>query len=58
MQHPRTERCPVSVNIPPMQFKDAKLAETVLSAVASSGLAPSRLDLEITEGTLLDNCRH
>lgn len=49
------ETLSVSVNVSPLQFKDAKLAETVLSAVASSGLAPSRLDLEITEGTLLDN---
>lgn len=45
----------VSVNVSPLQFRDAKLAEIVLSAVASSGLAPSRLDLEITEGALLDN---
>ena len=49
------ETLSVSVNVSPLQFKDAKLAETVLSAVASSGLASSRLDLEITEGTLLDN---
>jgi diguanylate cyclase (GGDEF)-like protein len=45
----------LSVNISPVQFRDGKLVPTVTSALAASGLDPSRLDLEITEGALLDN---
>jgi len=45
----------VSVNLSPLQFKSPKLVETIASALASAGLAPHRLDLEITEGALMDN---
>jgi len=45
----------VSVNLSPLQFKSPKLAETIASALASAGLAPHRLDLEITEGALMDD---
>ena len=43
----------VSVNLSPAQFKSARLSETVMLALASSGLSPRRLELEITEGVLL-----
>ncbi len=43
----------VAVNLSPAQFKSKKLVETVASALATSGLAPKRLELEITEGVLL-----
>ena len=45
----------VAVNVSPIQFRGAKLVETVASALARSGLEASRLELEITEGALLDN---
>ena len=45
----------LAVNVSPVQFRGAKLVDTVTSALARSGLAPSRLELEITEGALLDN---
>ena len=44
----------VAVNISPLQFKGGKLADTVASALAQSGLPAERLELEITEGALLD----
>ena len=44
----------VAVNISAHQFKGGRLVETVLSALSSTGLAPARLELEITEGALLD----
>lgn len=44
----------VSVNLSPMQFLKGGLASTVMSALASSGLSPSRLELEITESVLLE----
>ena len=45
----------VAVNISPVQFKSETLVETVLSALALSGLPAQRLEIEITEGALLDN---
>jgi len=44
----------VSVNLSPLQFSKGNLVSTVVSALASSGLAASRLDLEITESVLLE----
>ena len=43
----------VAVNLSPVQFKTKGLALAVASALAASGLAPNRLELEITEGVLL-----
>ena len=43
----------VAVNLSPVQFGDKGLSETVDAALASAGLAPERLELEITEGVLL-----
>ena len=38
-----------------MQFKSRKLVETITLALTNSGLAPERLELEITESVLLHN---
>ena len=43
----------VAVNLSPVQFKSPVLVHTVVSALATSGLSPSRLELEITESVLL-----
>ena len=43
----------VAVNLSPTQFKSKKLVQVIASALASSGLPPRRLELEITEGVLL-----
>ena len=43
----------VAVNLSPIQFGAANLTQTVISALAQSGLAPQRLELEITESALL-----
>lgn len=43
----------IAVNVSPIQFRIPSLAATVRSALAESGLAPNRLELEITEGVLL-----
>jgi predicted signal transduction protein with EAL and GGDEF domain len=45
----------VSVNLSPAQFKSRHLLQTVLSALASTGLAPKRLELEITESAMLQD---
>jgi diguanylate cyclase (GGDEF)-like protein len=44
----------VSVNLSPLQFAKGNLVSTVMSALASSGLSSSRLELEITESVLLE----
>ena len=43
----------IAVNLSPAQFKSKKLVEMVASALRTSGLASNRLELEITEGLLL-----
>jgi EAL domain-containing protein (putative c-di-GMP-specific phosphodiesterase class I) len=43
----------VAINLSPAQFKSPKLLASVVSALSESGLAPSRLELEITESVLL-----
>lgn len=45
----------VAVNVSPAQFKSDRLVETIVSALAMSGLAADRLEIEITEGVLLQN---
>ena len=45
----------VAINISPIQFKSRSLVQAVFSALAVSGLTPSRLELEITESVLLQN---
>ena len=45
----------MSVNISPVQFKQRDLVDVVRRALADSGLQPERLELEITEGVLLQN---
>ena len=47
------EEIAVAVNLSAIQFGAANLTQTVISALAQSGLAPQRLELEITESTLL-----
>ena len=45
----------VAVNISPAHFCDTALVQTVMDALAASGLPPNRLELEITETNLLQN---
>jgi diguanylate cyclase (GGDEF)-like protein len=45
----------VAVNISPIQFRSPNLAAVVLQALARSGIAPNRLELEITESLFIDN---
>jgi EAL domain-containing protein (putative c-di-GMP-specific phosphodiesterase class I) len=45
----------VAVNLSPMQFIGGGLLDAVREALNSSGLAPERLELEITETTLLQD---
>src|SRR6185437_8960254 len=44
----------ISVNLSPLQFSKGNLVSTVVSALANSGLAATRLELEITESVLLE----
>jgi diguanylate cyclase (GGDEF)-like protein len=45
----------MSVNISPVQFKQPNLIDAVRRALADSRLEPERLELEVTEGVLLQN---
>ncbi|MCZ8313284.1 PAS-domain containing protein [Phreatobacter sp.] len=46
---------PVAINLSPVQFKDRQLVDMVRRVLAETGLAPGRLELEITEAVLLQN---
>jgi EAL domain-containing protein (putative c-di-GMP-specific phosphodiesterase class I) len=43
----------IAVNLSPIQFRNPGFVQVVLGALAASGLAADRLELEITESTLL-----
>ncbi|MGO4872948.1 MAG: putative bifunctional diguanylate cyclase/phosphodiesterase [Roseiarcus sp.] len=43
----------IAVNLSAIQFRTPNLVNTVIGALAHSGLAPERLELEITESVLL-----
>jgi diguanylate cyclase (GGDEF)-like protein/PAS domain S-box-containing protein len=52
------EHVAVAVNLSPIQFKSHALPAIVRSILGDSGLAADRLELEITEGVLLNNDEH
>jgi EAL domain-containing protein (putative c-di-GMP-specific phosphodiesterase class I) len=45
----------VAVNVSPIQFRDDHFAEKVFEVLAEAGLPAKRLEIEITEGLLLQN---
>ena len=45
----------LAVNLSPLQFRQPDLPERVAAVLQRSGLAAHRLDLEVTEGLLLDD---
>jgi predicted signal transduction protein with EAL and GGDEF domain/FixJ family two-component response regulator len=47
----------MSENLSAKQFKDENLSQIVLSALHDTGLDPRLLELELTEGTLMDDAK-
>jgi len=47
------ENMAVAVNLSPAQFANKNLAQSIILALASAGLEPDRLELEVTESVLL-----
>ena len=47
----------MAVNLSAKQFKDENLTQIVMSALHDTGLDPKLLELELTEGTLMDDAR-
>jgi EAL domain-containing protein (putative c-di-GMP-specific phosphodiesterase class I) len=45
----------ISVNLSPVQIRGRGLVDLVKGVIAKSGIAPSRVILEVTEGILIDN---
>lgn len=50
------ENLRVAVNLSPSQFRSGEIEKAVVDALNGSGLAPHRLELEITEAVLLEDC--
>lgn len=45
----------VSVNVSPLHFREDRFVDDVLETLRRTGLSPARLELEITEGVLLQD---
>ncbi|AYM84024.1 hypothetical protein At12D1_41420 [Agrobacterium tumefaciens] len=45
----------IAVNLSPVQFRHGDLPSLVHTVLLESGLSPDRLELEITEGVLIDD---
>jgi diguanylate cyclase (GGDEF)-like protein len=45
----------LAVNLSPLQFKTGNVCNDIAAALTQSGLSPSRLEVEITEGILMTN---
>lgn len=46
----------IAVNLSPIQLSSANLLPTIINALAKTGLDPARLEVEITESVLLNDC--
>ena len=49
------EHVRIAINISPVQFRTKGLQSILMQALSQSGLAPQRLELEITESLLIEN---
>ena len=47
----------ISLNVSGQQFRDPRLVRTILRALASSGLAPQYIKLELTESVIMENAK-
>ncbi|UVW30107.1 bifunctional diguanylate cyclase/phosphodiesterase [Massilia sp. H6] len=56
-QHHGLRTLRMAVNLSARQFKDENLSQMVHSALLEAGLEPRLLELELTEGTLMDDAR-
>ncbi len=45
----------ISVNLSPRQFNDPNLIDSVLKVIQETGIDPERLELELTESTLIES---
>jgi EAL domain-containing protein (putative c-di-GMP-specific phosphodiesterase class I) len=44
----------IAVNVSPIQLRDLRIVDVVAAVLAETGLAPERLELEITESALME----
>jgi predicted signal transduction protein with EAL and GGDEF domain len=49
------EHVKVAINLSAVQFKDGNLFDVILCTLVASGLSPGRVELEITETSLIEN---
>jgi len=45
----------IAVNLSPAQFRNKELVAVIVGALTSSGIAPGRLELEVTETAIMDD---
>jgi diguanylate cyclase (GGDEF)-like protein/PAS domain S-box-containing protein len=49
------EHLKIAVNISPVQFKTRSLVDIIVRALATTGMRPDRLEIEITENAMVEN---
>lgn len=49
------DSCAIAVNLSPVQFRQPELVDNIARVLRQTGLTPSRLELEVTEGVLIEN---
>ncbi|APG62055.1 hypothetical protein LPB140_03625 [Sphingorhabdus lutea] len=47
--------CHVAINLSPVQFSDPELAQRILGVLIETGVAPGRIEIEITESALVSD---
>jgi diguanylate cyclase (GGDEF)-like protein/PAS domain S-box-containing protein len=52
------ERFKMCINVSPQQFRQEDFTQIVRNIVTEQGVAPNMIDLEITEGMIIDNIGH
>lgn len=53
--NPKMQHLTLSVNVSPRQFLQSDFVEQVMQLIKTTGIAPSKLKLELTESILVDN---
>ena len=48
----------MSVNVSPIQLKESDFKDNILNTCAKHDISPSLLEIELTEGTLMDICKN
>lgn len=55
---PEGKECVVAINLSPRQFNERDLFDSIAATIVEAGIAPHHVELEITEGLVMQNPDH